>query len=207
MKTVLTRQRILDSAQEYFLKYGFKDSLVGDIADSAQIERRTVYRYFEGKDDLLLRITISLFQEFTKVIFEHNFTSNYNAYQKIEELLSVAFNHIQLHPEMFICLGMIDTNISSQVNELEPFIELSSFGKELDTLLTQLIIAGQEDGSIKKIHIPQIFALTITNSLTALATRTAIYYKDQILSNHNFQWNLIKTQGMIFLDSLRCDHD
>lgn len=48
-----TRARIADIAVSLFLQQGFADTTMDDIAAAAGVSRRTVYRHFPSKDDLV----------------------------------------------------------------------------------------------------------------------------------------------------------
>jgi AcrR family transcriptional regulator len=48
-----TRARIVEAAIHLFLEHGFDETTMDDIADAAGVSRRTVYRHFPAKDDLV----------------------------------------------------------------------------------------------------------------------------------------------------------
>lgn len=48
-----TRAEIVDAAMAVFAEQGFDATSMDDIARSAGVSRRTIYRYFDTKDDLL----------------------------------------------------------------------------------------------------------------------------------------------------------
>ncbi|PIW70315.1 MAG: hypothetical protein COW08_02500 [Ignavibacteriales bacterium CG12_big_fil_rev_8_21_14_0_65_30_8] len=48
--------RILNSADELFLKYGFKKVTMDEIAQDLGISKKTIYKYFSSKKDLVLSI-------------------------------------------------------------------------------------------------------------------------------------------------------
>lgn len=50
---VITRALILETAQELFGTWGYRDTSFGDIAAAVGIGRTTLYDYFADKDDLL----------------------------------------------------------------------------------------------------------------------------------------------------------
>lgn len=52
-KRRMTRAAILDAAQGLFERQGFAATTLDDITDAAVVSRRTFFRYFEGKDDLV----------------------------------------------------------------------------------------------------------------------------------------------------------
>lgn len=50
------RERLIDAAERCFARYGPAKTTVEDVAAEAQVSRATVYRYFEGRDDLILGV-------------------------------------------------------------------------------------------------------------------------------------------------------
>lgn len=206
-KSQLTRLRILDTAREYFIRKGYKEAHVNEIASLAFIDRRTVYRYFPTKESLLINIVNMLFDEFIDVIDTHVFLENISGYKKIEELLMEYFLYIKEKPDLPILLGMIDINVTLSEDVSIEAEKLSSYGHYLDKLLEELIVLGQEDGSISNNSNSNDLAVTINNSLLALTTRSAIY--STVLRNNPkaFSWKLIVMQGELLLKSLKCAND
>ena len=50
------RARLLDSAEACFERYGVVKTTVEDVAEHARVSRATVYRYFTGRDELILGV-------------------------------------------------------------------------------------------------------------------------------------------------------
>lgn len=46
------RKAMIEAARDVFLEYGFTSASVDEIADRANVSKRTVYRHFEDKQDL-----------------------------------------------------------------------------------------------------------------------------------------------------------
>ncbi len=46
---------ILDSAREFFFRYGYKKTSMDEIAEDAGIGKGTIYNYFKNKEDLFIR--------------------------------------------------------------------------------------------------------------------------------------------------------
>lgn len=47
------RERLLDAAEECFARFGPSRTSIEDVARQAKVSRSTVYRYFEGRNELL----------------------------------------------------------------------------------------------------------------------------------------------------------
>jgi len=58
-KHLLVRDSIYDAAIELFATNGFEETTVAEIAASAGISRRSFFRYFESKDDLLAQSVVN----------------------------------------------------------------------------------------------------------------------------------------------------
>ena len=52
----LREQRIVTAAEHLFLKNGYVDTRIEDIAAEAEVSVGTIYNYFQNKTDMLLRI-------------------------------------------------------------------------------------------------------------------------------------------------------
>ena len=55
-----TRERILDVAQELFIKQGYDKTSLRDIAERLEITKAALYYYFERKEDILLELHLRL---------------------------------------------------------------------------------------------------------------------------------------------------
>lgn len=50
------RERLIDAAERCFGRYGPGKTTIEDVAAEAHVSRATVYRYFEGRDDVILGV-------------------------------------------------------------------------------------------------------------------------------------------------------
>jgi AcrR family transcriptional regulator len=58
-KQQLVRDAIWDAAVELFIEKGFDETTVDDIAEAAGVSRRTFFRYFSSKNDLMSSAVLS----------------------------------------------------------------------------------------------------------------------------------------------------
>lgn len=56
--TDAARERLIDAAETCFHKYGVMKTTVEDVATIAKVSRATVYRYFAGRDELILGVLL-----------------------------------------------------------------------------------------------------------------------------------------------------
>lgn len=55
-QTKLSREHVLDAAEEVFSRKGFHDATIKEIAEEAEFSVGAVYSFFENKDDLFLSV-------------------------------------------------------------------------------------------------------------------------------------------------------
>jgi len=202
-KRVETRKRILLTSKAYFTDYGYKDTLISDIAKYCRLDRRTIYRYFPSKESLLIHITAEMFDKFTSEAMNFKFDNSDTPYQKLEKMFQFYFDYIVENPSMIQFLGMVDVYVGTSVYDSKDFTTLDQHGKRLDIVLENIIREGQAIGCMKKDYSPRDYAVTINNSLIALGTRTAIYLPNTILLQQGYTWKLLQIQGKILLESLK----
>ncbi|MDP1821107.1 MAG: TetR/AcrR family transcriptional regulator [Acidimicrobiales bacterium] len=52
------RERLIDAAGECFLRYGVMKTTIEDVATVANVSRATVYRYFGGREELIMGVLL-----------------------------------------------------------------------------------------------------------------------------------------------------
>jgi len=55
---IQARERLLDAAETCFERWGVVKTTMDDVAALAKVSRATVYRYFAGRDDLVLAVVM-----------------------------------------------------------------------------------------------------------------------------------------------------
>ena len=108
---------------------------------------------------------------------------------------------------MILFLGMVDLSVGQKPSNRAIYIELDDYGKRIDKRLSELIEEGQKDGSINKSYDPIVLAVTINNSLLALATRIAIYTPAILLKGEGYAWQMLIKQSEIIIKAMECKND
>ena len=75
------REKIIDKAGDMFLKFGFKSVTMDDIAREMGISKKTIYKNFENKDNLVDETTSYVHEAIDKIIEEITH-KNYNAIEE-----------------------------------------------------------------------------------------------------------------------------
>ena len=197
-----TRARIKEIGAKHFMEKGFSDTMIIDIAKEAGLDRRTIYRYYTSKERLLIDICTDFWREFSEKFLAVTYQDTMTGYEKVKHLFEEYLELLSESPDMIIFLGMIDTSVGQNLYNIETYKPLDEYGKMLDRRLSELIEEGQKDGTIVEWFDPFEYAVTINNSIVALATRIAIYMPNVIIQGEGYTWTLLMNQAKIFIESM-----
>ena len=175
----------MDASRKIFLKKGYKNASLVEVADDTKIGRRTIYRYFENKELLLIKVLTNGFDDFNKhlenIVYEDGITSS----NKLKVLFDNYLSYFLSNPEMLRLMSMVDVNISDFTKESKVYRNLVATTAFADEILMGILIEAKNDGSVSSNVGADVLAITINSSLLALASR--------VMNNKNL---LDKEQGI-----------
>ncbi|HOV14066.1 MAG TPA: TetR/AcrR family transcriptional regulator [Spirochaetota bacterium] len=194
------RQEIIDVAEKLFFSEGFKDTSMDEIAQKSEFSKRTVYKYFDSKEELYSAIALRGLELFQKIIVE----SSQNKNTGLEKLESIACSLINLK-KTNINYAKVITYFLNQVFDTDTngvFIKLC---KEkvitIRVLINNYLNQGIEDGSIKNnIDIPKtvMSIQTILVGMYMINDNLYNYFMTNNISfNEIFEYNINLMLGLI----------
>ncbi len=136
------KEKIIDKATELFLSIGFKSVTMDDLAQSMGISKKTIYQYFENKNQLISSCTESFQKKITKTFKDlRKNTSN-----PIIELF-------QIKKEVMKILGNTETAPQFQLQKFYPEIHAEIKNRELDLVrdtIQESLKNGVDSGYFRK---------------------------------------------------------
>jgi AcrR family transcriptional regulator len=172
-----TKQNIIDTSVKVFLEKGLFKTSMDDIAKEAGLTRRTLYRYFDTKEDLAFEASIILLSDWNSY---HNtiFTNlKGDGMARFDYFLKKLMDYMESRINVMKFIGEFDFYFQDDVDKGPCSDSLERFGNiilESDVLLTNLILTGIEDGSIRKDIDVKLIVATISNVLWSFGQRIAI---------------------------------
>jgi TetR/AcrR family fatty acid metabolism transcriptional regulator len=137
------RRRILDAAVSVFARKGYFASRVSDVAKKAGVADGTIYLYFRGKEDILVRL-------FDEVMSEHVAKAR-EAVRALssapDRLLAVAERHLAVLGENRDLAAVFQVELRQSTRFMERFT--ASWLRDYFELLDEVIAAGQRDGTLR----------------------------------------------------------
>lgn len=170
-------QKVINAALDSFIKYGIEDSKISDIAATAGLTERSVFRYFDTKSDLVLaaamlfwdRVKKSVTKSGNEVLEDNKANPNSSGIKEVETILK-NYTHIYFNQSKQLVF----------VHEAEAYLyrhgkekllnnsPILSFQDSTDPLAIA-IKKGLEDGSIcKDIDIEDLYYNTYDSILGVL---------------------------------------
>src|SRR2546423_384800 len=136
------RARIMDAAVKVFAERGFHTATVAEIAKAAGVADGTIYLYFKGKDDLLLR----LFDEkMTALLAEarSELSREKSAPARLKRFILLHLSLVERNPDLAAVL-IVELRQSAQFIKAADRAKLAAY---VD-LIAEVVRAGQENGEL-----------------------------------------------------------
>ena len=148
-RTENVRLDILDVAYRRFADFGFKKVTIDEIAAELGISKKTVYKFFSSKEELLrevvlLRITL-LLEAFEKIQ-----SMKESSVDKIQAISEIVGTHINEQWQRI--LTEVRRNAPNLFREIDAIIQ-----KQLALGWQKLFVEGQKGGWIRKDIDPVVF--------------------------------------------------
>ncbi|WP_019240994.1 MULTISPECIES: TetR/AcrR family transcriptional regulator [Bacillus] len=192
----LHQKNIAEEAKNLFLDRGFNATSINDICSKAGYSRRTVYKYFENKEEILYYLIIEGLEQHLLHIEQavKSNTSFISRYEKICECMLFYYEHCSISAQS-VEQFQNSTNI-----KLTPAVErILELGKKINDILALWIKEGKEEGVLdESVDImPTVYILSSNlNSLFKLVTTKGSYLssslhmtKEEFLS-YGYEMNL-----------------
>lgn len=143
------RQSILDVSYAKFAEYGFKKVTIDEIAAALGISKKTVYKLFASKEDILREVVLAKMNSLLEL------------FEKIQSMKESSVDKIQAISEV------VGTHINEQWQKILTEVRINTPGlfKEIDTIIQdrlalgwqKIFIDGQKSGWVRKDIDPVVF--------------------------------------------------
>jgi AcrR family transcriptional regulator len=155
-RTAQTRSEIVDAALQLFQAQGFDNTSMEQVADAAGVSRRTIYRYFFTKDDLVfesprlwLRVLNETLetrepQESTRDLFRRALLEVARFIEADREVVLAGFSILAGSPSLMARHGRSDAEWTARYLELlGPDVANEPNGPLIATTAAMAIVAAQ----------------------------------------------------------------
>lgn len=149
------KQKILKYSTQRFLSEGFSKITMDEIASGMHISKKTIYKHFQSKDDLLEQCVM--------------FFLNENA-PKVEEVLQNDDSSIEKFRKLFDVLSKLSYKVSDKwlrdirIHKPDLWEMVDEFRtKRLKLFLSSILQQGIDEGYINKIPVELLFTVFMSS--------------------------------------------
>lgn len=140
MENPKTREQIVRGAKTVFIRKGFDDTTMMDIATEANLSRRTIYAYFESKYDIYKAVIDSVMAQVLVKLGEIAALP----LPPEQKILEFTFGRFRVLKEMVDSNGTLRSGFFRNIWGLEHYRK--DFDQKEKQLLQQIIQEGKESG-------------------------------------------------------------
>jgi TetR/AcrR family transcriptional regulator, fatty acid metabolism regulator protein len=138
---------IIDAAVKVFAEYGYHNSKISKIAESADVATGSVYVYYKNKEDILLTIFSELWLKLYDKLDIITSNSSITSIEKLDSMIDLIFDIFSENPE----LAMVFVNEQNHLEHSNKNSFTNYYSKFLDKGET-IIKKGIKEGLISE-HI------------------------------------------------------
>lgn len=141
-------KEIISAAERVFCRNGYEDASMDEIAKEAQFTKRTVYQYFDSKEELYFAAALKgyqlLFSELKKVN-----KKGQTGFEKLELSCRRFYGFCTDNPEIFRMISYWGLIKKKTIDENTRKNQLIQMNVNLSQDLAEIIEEGKADGSIQ----------------------------------------------------------
>lgn len=175
----LHREHIMRAAETLFSEKGFEMTTIEDISKASEYSRRTIYAYYESKDDILHHIIekgLLLLKDEIESAIQGN-TVQSSAIQGSEEFVvkykAICRAMIRYQTE---CPHSLDNVVKAKTETLnledvsDTVKRILNLGTEINELLAVFIENGKENHIVRQEVMPMLTVYILWSSITSFIT-------------------------------------
>lgn len=163
----LHRARIMTAAEKLFSEKGYEQTTIEDISKESEYSRRTIYAYYESKDDILHCI-IGKGLQALKTDIENAANDNAGFTDAYRAVCRAMRKYRREYPHS---LGRLNRSGDEEIGQAVKSAAVKNIlrlGTEINETLEALIIRGQENGEVRKDIIPTLTVYVLWSSIDSL---------------------------------------
>ena len=175
------REQILKAAERLFTEKGYDQTTIADISKEAGYSRRTIYAYYESKEDMLHHIIetgLQALKEDIKNAMKGNddFLGQYKA-------ICMAMSRYQREcPYSAENVNRANTTNLDETDISDTVKRILLFGEEINRVLADFIEKGKKDGMVRQDTVPELTVYVLWSGITSLFS--LVQTKGQYISGH-----------------------
>ena len=165
----LHRERIMKAAEKLFSEKGYGQTTIDDISKASEYSRRTIYAYYESKDDILHHIIEKGLQTLKSDI-EYAVNSNDDFVAGYRVICMAMCQYKKEYPHSTEHVNSANSGSFDMENASVTLKHILCLGTEINEILAEFIEKGKRKGVVCKNIVPMLAVYVLWSSINALLT-------------------------------------
>ncbi len=178
---------ILEAAARLFAKHGYTRTSTVALAQEAGVAEGTIFRHFKSKEELFIALILRLKEKLLQDVYHYlDMQEHENALEHINSTVKAAYMFMRKNNADFALL-LRDAPGCYGERDSKAFGNVKSLFDIMHEHFEKAIVAGQEEGSIRKDLHPADTACLLSSSLVGLMRSVHLGLlspSDDILKNY-----------------------
>lgn len=167
----LHREQIMKAAEKLFSEKGYVQTTIDDISKASEYSRRTIYAYYENKDDILHHIIEKGLQTL-KVDIENAVNRDDDFVGKYKAICMAMSKYQREYPHSVHNVNSANSANFDFSGISDTVKNILLLGTEINTVLASFIETGKKNGIVRKDIVPMLTVYVLWSSITSLLTLT-----------------------------------
>lgn len=163
----LHREQIMKAAEKLFSEKGFAETTIDDISKASEYSRRTIYVYYESKEDILHHIVEKGLLALKQGV-EDSINLNEDFIAQYREICSSMCNYRSKYSHSANSVNNTNSANFNFDNLSDVLKRILSLGTEINDLLADFIANGKKNGIVRQDVIPMMTVYILWSSIDAL---------------------------------------
>ncbi len=165
----LHRDTIMSAAEKLFLEKGVSATTIDEISKASQYSRRTIYAYFESKEEILYHIIVkglsALKADISTAIEESS-----DFFQQYLAICSAMEKYHRNCPQSFESVNQANIKEIDFSTILQVVKQIFTLGTEINVMLAEFIENGKIDGIVREEVQPMKTVYILWSNISSLLT-------------------------------------
>jgi len=140
-----TRQEILRAAMAEFADHGFGGARMEAIAERSKVDKKLIYYYFAGKDELFLAVLEQSYADIRAAEHALHLEAS-DPLQALETLVAFTWQHYLRHPEF---LALLNSENMLRAGHLKRSRRIRQMNSPLIEVLADVLARGEASGTLR----------------------------------------------------------
>jgi len=140
-----TREEILRAAMAEFAGHGFGGARMGAIAERSGVDKKLIYYYFAGKDELFLAVLEQTYADIRAAERELHLEAS-DPLEAIRSLVVFTWRYYLAHPEF---LALLNSENMHRAGHLKRSRRIRQMNSPLIEVLADVLVRGEQSGELR----------------------------------------------------------